>query len=446
MPRLLMMIMSQESTPITDDFGNNFFMTRAGVVIPIVTGSISATFSFVIVSFILRSRINTIYHRIMFLLSFADIITSVAIALTTLPMPKDVIYPFAGPSYGNVQSCEIQGFLYLSGSSLTFSMNGILNLYYLCTMVFNIREVTFRRLIEPLLYIVCFTTCVVAPSVLLLQKDILNPSTVDPFCVASIYPQGCSNKQDNPDCRGASSGGADNFTICVIVALSASFLVLVVTMGSIFFTFAKREKEGRKFLHRSLRDQPQDYCEKESEWEEAQKNKRLISKQILMYIGAFVITWISAFLIVILRAQTNGWLQLSRMIFQPLQGFFNALIFFYHKVRIIRKVDEDKSVWDALRMLFGSPRETTEFVDVSNIEMVCSNYTAAMMFRISPGTPSSKKCMNSQQHIQAPCELHGAVVPLNQSSYLESSQEPGGHSLLALSLEGVDGCDDTSTF
>jgi hypothetical protein len=67
------------------------------------------------------------------------------------------------------------------------------------------------------------------------------------------------------------------------------------------------------------------------------------------------------------------WVQVLRMIFQPSQGFFNMLIFFYHKVHIIRRNDEVRTVGDALRILFKSPRESPEFVLVHNIEDVLYN-------------------------------------------------------------------------
>ena len=46
------------------------------------------------------------------------------------------------------------------------------------------------------------------------------------------------------------------------------------------------------------------------------------------------------------------------------------LIFFYHKVHIIRRNDEVRTVGDALRIIFKSPRESPEFVLVYNIEDV----------------------------------------------------------------------------
>ena len=62
-----------------------------------------------------RSKSNTtIYHRILkFCLSVADFVASFVIALTTLPMPKNVMYPFARPSYGTrIGTREAQGLAY----------------------------------------------------------------------------------------------------------------------------------------------------------------------------------------------------------------------------------------------------------------------------------------------------------------------------------------------
>ena len=111
-----------------------FYFTWAGFIIPTMTGSLSFLSSLTIVIFILRSKSNTIYHRILVFLSLSDMITSLAIALTTLPMPRDVIYPFAGPSYGTIGTCEAQGLAYVVGNGLVYSTNGILNFYYACTL------------------------------------------------------------------------------------------------------------------------------------------------------------------------------------------------------------------------------------------------------------------------------------------------------------------------
>jgi hypothetical protein len=312
---------------------SSFHFTKAGFIMPTITGSMSCLSSLTIIAFILRSKSNTIYHRIMFGLSFADIIASLAIALTTLPMPKDVIYPFSGPSYGTIETCEAQGFMYIMGSSLAFCMMAALNVYYACTLSFNVREEVFRRFIEPVLYVISITASVICPIVLVLKADMLNPTVKFPFCGPAIYPLGC-NTEDDPDCRGTPNGGR-NFVLTFIFALTLQFGTLIITMGSVIYTFYKREKRVKD----KLKSRPETTDEDESihkarELEHAQKMTRIISKQALMYIGAFVITWIIPMFTAVEAIGALYFFQVLRMIFQPLQGFFNMLIFFIIKLTL----------------------------------------------------------------------------------------------------------------
>jgi hypothetical protein len=63
--------------------------TDYAALVPRFTGSLSAVSSALIIYVILRSeaRLSSIYHRIMFGMSLADICGSIAMALTSLPMP-----------------------------------------------------------------------------------------------------------------------------------------------------------------------------------------------------------------------------------------------------------------------------------------------------------------------------------------------------------------------
>jgi hypothetical protein len=195
----------------------------------------------------------------------------------------------------------------------------------------------------------------------------LNPTVIDPFCGPAIYPEGC-NKEDDPDCRGTPSDGR-NFIPTFIFVLALQFGTLIITMGTVIYTFYKREKRVKEKLKSSTETTDEDES-KAKELDSAQKMTRIISKQALMYIGAFVITWIIPMLTVVEAIGALYCFQVLRMIFQPLQGFFNMLIFFYHKVNIIRRNDEDRTVGDALRIIFKSPRESPEVVLVHNIEDV----------------------------------------------------------------------------
>lgn len=78
-----------------------FYYSRTATVLPTITGLVSFASSVTIIATIIRSRIFSQYHRIILFMSFWDAVTSLAIACTTRPMPKD--YDLVnGPTMGTV--------------------------------------------------------------------------------------------------------------------------------------------------------------------------------------------------------------------------------------------------------------------------------------------------------------------------------------------------------
>lgn len=136
---------------------HSFYFSKAAAIIASTSGSLSAISSLLIIIIIRRSGIKSTYHRIMLFMSVADILTSISIALTTLPMPKDVIYPFETPSYGSIATCEAQGFIYMFGNGLLFMVNGHLQLYYLLRLKFEIQERIIWKYVEPVMHVLCFS-------------------------------------------------------------------------------------------------------------------------------------------------------------------------------------------------------------------------------------------------------------------------------------------------
>ena len=346
---------------------DSFYFTKAAIIIAMVTGSISFLSSMIIISIVLRSMsgIKTTYHRIIFGLSSADCLTSLMIALTTIPMPKDVIYPFEMPSYGNIATCEAQGLIFMMGNGLGLCMNGILNIYYLCTLRYNMPEKTFRCYLEIPLYIAAFVLCVTVPSVTLIKEELLNPSPSYPFCVPNTYPLGCT-KADNPECRGG--GDSDIFGILFYYSMSLSFFTLMITMALIFHSFYRNARSLRK----ALKNNPsQEIDAKYEALQYAQETSSIIGRQALMYIAAFLITWVFGIVHFVLRDtgnDNNELLSILRMIFQPLQGFFNLAIFTYHKVCMCLRSDEDLTVGEAFGIVFLHPDKMKELVFTLDLE------------------------------------------------------------------------------
>ena len=347
----------------------SFLFTKAGIIIAMVTGSISFLSSMIIISIVLRSMsgIKTTYHRIILGLSSADCLTSLMIALTTIPMPKDVIYPFEMPSYGNIATCEAQGLIYMMGNGLGLCMNGILNIYYLCTLRYNMPEKTFRCYLEIPLFIVSLVTSITLPSTTLLNQELLNPSPTYPFCVPKTYPLGCT-KADNPECRGG--GGRGVFAPLFYSTITLGFLTLMITMSLIVHSFYRNALSLRK----ALKDKPsQEIDAKYEAVKRAQETSSIVGRQALMYIAAFFITWIFGFVSYLWEESGNDnteFLYFLTMIFQPLQGFFNLIIFAYHKVYTVLRSDEDLTIAEVLAIVFLHPDEIDDSVQLSNLDLL----------------------------------------------------------------------------
>lgn len=138
-------------------YSETFYTTYTGSIIPRITGPISAVSSALIIFIILRSnvKLTTIYHRLIFGMSIADVISSIAMACSTVPMPKDMVYKqIQGTVLGNIQTCEAQGFIMTYGLCISFSYNFVLCTYYLCSINWKMTEATIRKRVEPFFHFV----------------------------------------------------------------------------------------------------------------------------------------------------------------------------------------------------------------------------------------------------------------------------------------------------
>jgi len=313
-------------------------------------------------------------------------LTSFAIALTTIPMPKDVIYPFKGPSYGNTATCEAQGLVFITGSAIVIFMNAILNIYYLCILRYKMKAETFSKFVEPILLVLGILLPVVTIITILANQGLINPTPYDTFCGAGSYPCDCNERDDMECIRGGGSNGMAQFRIVFFFTMTTALVTLATSMFLIILTFYQSErslKRTRSLIKEhvaedgSLTDTPTNIPtdgprsikninkqEEEAGHQESQHNMtKIITSQALMYLGSFFFTWIFTFLIHLGDVfMENHWIQALKLVFQPLQGFFNMLIFVHHKVYNLRRTDEDLSVSEALRIIFAAPSMIPEMI------------------------------------------------------------------------------------
>ena len=325
----------EESLVETND---RFAFSVAGLILPIVSGSFSFVSSCIIMITVLRSKQNTPYHRIMFFMSFMDALSSLSIAMTTLPMPRDVIYNYSGQSYGTTEACEAQAF----GTGLVLFTNILLNIYYICKIKYNVSDSKFRQYAEPIFLLISVPLAILQP-ILFVVTDALNPSPYDSFCLIDVYPHECLENEQVECIRG----DRDMLTFhqyVISIAVGIELAVLIITMLFIIhMTWFRQEDNSAE--------------------------AKAVAIQAVMYITACLLTWVTAVIFSIMAE--NRLMNILCTILFPLQGFFNLGIFMFHKVYAYQTFLTNAliSTFDIIKLFFVSP---DKFKDqyISGIEHV----------------------------------------------------------------------------
>jgi len=344
-----------------------------GATIVRASGSVSVLSSIILIVIILRSTVglSSTYHRIMFGMSIADVVSSTAMALTTLPMPKDMIYTqFEVLHIGNTQTCEAQGFFAMQGNNAAFLYNVGLCVYYFFSIWRKMTDDQIRKCIEPVIHL----CCILIPTVLAtcgLLYDTINPSPYHAWCTVTFYPWFCTSK-DRETCA---LRGTDfrielaRYIACIVYAMG--FVIIVLSLSLITLHVYRKEKaiireEGRYKAAggRSMRLALSRSCYKSTKATLAQASAYILSLFICQ--GNIFIHVIAP-----TAVKTSRLLQIYHLITKPSQGFFTLLIFVVHKVHNLRRIQPDLSFCQASYMVFTNPYEP--YFYFSGMSMVINN-------------------------------------------------------------------------
>ena len=345
------------------------FSTK-GQAITVSSAVLSAVASgLVIVSILLsQSKLKGAYHRIIFLMSTLDLITSLSMAISTVPMPRDVrsVYPFVGGVYGTVATCEAQAFIILWGSAMTVWTSSVLNLYYVFTIWYGMKEERFRRYFLPAA-ILFMTATTLPPLVILLHRDQLNPTPFYPYCGLGPYPFACdASAEDSSEdsCIRGSFEGTLSMNRLMSIFLGSIFFILITSMILVVFTVFRTERQAMIF-RREVENSFDAQCDAQQNTRMYYKRTRAVMLQALMYMAAFALTWTWPVLSMAVDIKVDT----PKLIFQPLFGFLNCFIFFWFKVYIFRQSDEDITVLEALSSMIFSPSKVPELI-LSRMDML----------------------------------------------------------------------------
>ena len=345
-------------------------ISSIGLILAVVAGTLSFLSSSFIMITIFRSKQNTQYHRIMFFMSFWDALSSLCILLVTLPMPSNVsdVYDYGGASsFGSVATCSAQGFLLLLGLGMCVLSNMLLNIYYFFAIRYNVSDEKFKKVAEPL-FLLCTPLAMVLPGTLL-RYDMFNPTPHEPFCFFGEYPYQCGSRTNIECIRGSRD---DNYWVkgfyfdYSMIFLGILMAVLFLSMAMIVYTVCAKKVDNEEDVERSQRDEDTQIQQRSSLRRVKRCESKIITMQALMYLTACIIVWGSSIL------SWFPFFQTTYLFFMPLQGFLNLLIFIYHKVYVLTKVNNDCLDWiEALRLIIVSPKDAvTDGQLVGNIDFV----------------------------------------------------------------------------
>ncbi len=397
-----------------------FLQSAKAQAITVASGSISTASSLLVISIILRSRtkLSSSYHKIMFSLSCWDILSSVAIALTTLPMSKDVLdfYDFKGAVLGNAGTCTAQGFAITAGQAFAILSNVTLNIYYVCTIRFKMRDQTVKKKLLPIMFGI---SCLIGLPICLtpLTMGLYNPRPFEPYCYIGSYPWLCNVKglawKDDEEClRGDVSFETESIVILIIiVGLMIAFFLLVLSLVlvimSVFQTEVtlrrirkEQEKDAMKSAGEDTGNEIEEYFSDNedslspNEGEEGgdtstsgrNRHTRMIDEfqetrtvllLALMYIGAFFISWFWTIITMTVPPKDfTVWgtvVDYCKLLFSPSQGAFNALIFIYNKIHMVRKSNRGATFLQAFAIVVRRPSHIPEVI-LSSIDVVAEDF------------------------------------------------------------------------
>ena len=349
-------------------------MSSTGIALTVALGIISTICSMVILNIIRMSpqKLSTTYHRIMASMSIFDIIASLSMAVSTLPMPSDDILRYEGPMIGNKVTCQIQGYIVFLGLAGGGTLYMCLSWYFVCSITFRMSLEKIRKRIEPILLIYSATLALFLPSYLL-SKDLLNVLPTASFCSIGTAHENCDYSIDEFffACDSSTLNDAKQSVKWYLRVLFFNVAMVVLAMVIIIVTIFNKTRKINSYPkdqhlqgdEGSISDLVHAPENDEMNITEL-KHSRVMVIQALLYIFAYCITWVFILIITSLQLDENtkNALLYFRVILFPIQGLWNLIIFVYDKAYLVYRNNNDKGYWSAIKNVLVHPEEASPII------------------------------------------------------------------------------------
>ena len=372
---------------------STLYTSQLGIGLNCFSSTLSAISSIALIVILLRSDkgLSTVYHRRIMSIAVATLVASLAMAFSTLPMPKDMIYTaFEGIVAGNTLTCDIQYFFISLGGHSYYWFIMILALYYVCRIVLNKSEQKFRNRIEVPMHIIAAVYSF-GMSALIVGHRLSNPTpNTPPYCNAAPYPYWC--EEEECDLLRGSETWIHN--LALITFLIGSFVIVTVIIClilTVIWVF-KKEREVNSLMNEY--DVPNDI--------DVLLNNNLLSTrasfiQAMCYLLVYCIraVFISISLTSGLENLPQG-MQIFHCLVNPLDGFFNALIYVSIEVHNLRMAEASRdgqkpSILSALQRVIKQG-DTSNVAVISDLSIVRDDREAIVHVKEEDGRVTESKC------------------------------------------------------
>jgi hypothetical protein len=310
-----------------------------------------------------------VYRRLIFGMSVFDLIQSMSLAISSVPIPVGLMWG----AYGNDITCDLQAFTTVVGGygSMLYSLS--LSVYFLFVML-DITESRIKKYLEPIIH----TVSISAPFALgiyLYVRHFYNPLSLKSTCW--VRPQ---------EVRDCIANAEISRKECMIKWRHLLHLVEILLFYPRIFIFAancialfiiwyidfaesrKRSNLYKSALSRDIHGNSQmssqgtriggsrgpasPLAERLSRPSNSSLQRReTLTRRAIAYIAGFILTYIFSFIFLFLKGaghEPHYVLNLLSTFFLPLQGFFNLLIYTYPHVVSYRQSNTRSTYFRAL--------------------------------------------------------------------------------------------------
>lgn len=367
---------------------------------PVLPALLSVAGSLLIIQRIVRSKelLSKTYERLMLGLSLVDTLNSIRLVIFPL-----VYRPYTAPS----TACTIEGFVVTLGFAGPV-YNAVLTFYYVLIIIYNVPNQRIITHYEPWLHVTAVGYGLVG-AFLGLSLGVFNPNSSGLSCWAAEWPTGCLDSENGVECERGESMAAFSYAVGLLPLFGVLFALIsgntviyctvrrivaktetytspavgfaraTVDSGAIHSSVDELELASQSSTTTSIEtpsgatasannntrciETPSDATAS------ANNNTRspptvtkttAVAVQSISYVLAYLICFIWPFVIVVVEVAAPSTprrylfvLHMLEMIFYPIQGLFNALVYVRPMVTRLRRQDPGRPRWQCvLSVLF----------------------------------------------------------------------------------------------